>query len=1218
MRNLILVTALAVAGGVGAVELGDMPADWTEAKNWLVPWTDGKRVVVRDFKGNDLLELARNHLAYPCVNEEKDNYWTLRTPVKDAVQLDPQIVRVDWRTDNADVKEAYTLVVSEGGPRLRLETRVVLKAGAKKFGTGATPGALCRNVICLKPVGKAALGKAFCRGGVWTKPERGESYEAGGATLVPYEAPEGGLFLWYDSIGAFRRRPYEEFCIKYRSTDPAEALRDAKLTAENARGVIMPATGEYYERVQGSAKADAPDPETPAAGDGERAYSNVINMYLLPWKDSAFVAAALQTDAALAATITTDRDFNLFDSSKENATFCVAMMNPKNATNEVSCRVVARNYDGKADVDETFKVKLAPYGITSRRFPLPKRLRDYWFVNAEFDDGRTNSFVRADVATIEPYRFKSLDTSIMGLAANFNIPSEEACDRLLTRMGARWIRSSGGFETEKYAEKNRLGILSFHLDQKATNETLRLAFATKKLEEAAARDCPIVEIGNELNFGARGDEVTRRIAYYKEWLKAFYDARAALKLEKTVKISTFGFAGCVDGGSFYNAMDKAGCWQYCDILSLHPGRLNQTPDNPGADWQWNYRAQIRTTKGFIARMRKKGHPLELILTEVYARTPPNMNDSDSTRSAAENLILSCMLAKVEGVTALNWYQMHDSVHSNIGGINERNKEYHYGLLRRDGTVKPSLLAFCTISEALDGAEFDREVNYDDDRKAWVFKTPRGEMAILYDRKDGYYPYDGMFTGRPFTGHLEPWLDHWKSHTEYAFTAPKGFVVVRDAIGRTRKIKADKKGHVTLTLSGAPLIVYGLGASVPMEGASRPMTDWGLVSAEGATAGEIAAFRKMGGGFFFDAHPGEGFDEYVYIDEKICRSLPAEGGHALEDLQSLYERGVRRLVVPMTVTPQGADWAAKQENAKAQGREWAERLAPYAAARAAHPSTTPEIWVLPSGDWGGVLFNGVREKVSGLAILWENFPWSEPRKRLGDLLWKTKWANLPVMVLNFGPVGFNVFKDKGRETELGDAQFFGSLFLLSTRPECRAVAFTNLRDGSESESAVGTTPLAATITDKVGRYCKVSGFFGRDGSEKSRLKTAAFVRKLTEAVSGLECSVSRSGLRTLRFWNGNVPCAIVWQGDRNCIYGWRIDDLSGRPEAKESAIEVDVEKGGRVCDIYGREKNVRVRKNRVELMVGDVPIVVCGVRGIVESSDEVSSRGKECASPARGQ
>ena len=138
------------------------------------------------------------------------------------------------------------------------------------------------------------------------------------------------------------------------------------------------------------------------------------------------------------------------------------------------------------------------------------------------------------------------------------------------------------------------------------------------------------------------------------------------------------------------------------------------------------------------------------------------------------------------------------------------------------------------------------------------------------------------------------------------------------------------------------------------------------------------------------------------------------------------------------------------------------------------------------------------------------------------------------------------------------------------------------------------------------------------AEKSRLKTAAFVRKLTEAVSGLECSVSRAGLRTLRFWNGNVPCAIVWQSDRNCIYGRRIDDLSGRPEAKESAIEVDVERGWRVCDIYGCEKKVQVRKNRVELIVGDVPIVVCGVRRIVERSDGVPSRGKECARPARGK
>ena len=101
------------------------------------------------------------------------------------------------------------------------------------------------------------------------------------------------------------------------------------------------------------------------------------------------------------------------------------------------------------------------------------------------------------------------------------------------------------------------------------------------------------------------------------------------------------------------------------------------------------------------------------------------------------------------------------------------------------------------------------------------------------------------------------------------------------------------------------------------------------------------------------HPGEGFDEYVYIDEKVCRSLPAEGGNALEDLQSLYERGVRRLVVPMTVTPQGADWATKQENAMAQGREWAERLAPYAAAR--------ESCISRTGTWSAFSISSARGK-----------------------------------------------------------------------------------------------------------------------------------------------------------------------------------------------------------------------------------------------------------------
>ena len=1209
MKRLIPFVVLLAAGTLAAGGLGEMPADWAAAKNYLVPHTDGKRVFIRDFRGNDLLELTRVSLAHPCIDESRDDYWAYDAKVKSAVQLDPNIVRVEYEnTRPEDFAEHYALIVSEGGPRLRIENRVVVRKGGRRIGTSSGQS-VHFSTMYLHPVAPCALPKNYARGGIWTKPENGESYEASGATLIPYVVPEGGLFLWCDTVGAFRESLYDDsFCLRYRPTDVKEAVRDAQLTIENAKGAIMPATGEYFAQVHGKAEAAAKpvaeDPMSEPAKE-ERAYSNVVNLYYLPWKDGAFVAAAMQTGAALAATITTGKDFNLFNSSKETAAFDVTMMNPKNAPAEVACRVVARNYDGKEDVDESFRVRLKPYEIKNRHFTLPKRVRDYWFVNASFDDGTTNSFVRADVAVLEPYKYKFPETSIMGMAASFDIPSAEACDRLLTRMGARWIRTSGGADAAKHAQaKDRRGILSFHLAHDATNETLRLAFATEKLKEAAARGFPIVEIGNELNFGAWGDEAKKRAENYCAWLKSFNAARTALKLEKKVKISTFGFAGCTDGCAFYKAMDDAGCWDYCDVLSLHPGRLNQTPDNPGADWAWNYLAQIRSTKWFMRQLReKKGKVLDLILTEVYARTPPNKDDSDSTRSAAENVLLSCALAKIEGVTALNWYQMHDSVHMDVGGINEYNTEYHYGLLRRDGTVKPSLLAFCTISEALDGAEFVREVNYEDDRKAWEFSTPRGPMAILYDRRDGCYPYDGMFTGRPFTGHLEPWLDHWKSRTDYSFEATKGFVIVRDAIGRTKKVKADKKGRVTLTLSGAPLIVYGLGALASADKV-KSATEWGLVTTQGATVDETAKFREIGGGFAFDAALGEGFVEYAYY---ALPETPLAAKEIAAEMKTLYAKGVRRIVVPVTVESKESDGIAKAEDVKRQGVAFAERLKPYAAAHKANPAATPEVWILPKCDKWAAILNGVNKLADGVAFLWEaSLPWVSPYKCFGEIGWAAREFGLPHMILNYGSVGYQItWKDSGHEKEIADSQFFTALLMLNLQPKCRAIAFTNLRDAAPDAKVVGSSGLAATLTEFVDGYASKSGLFNRDGGEKSRLKAARFVRELTRNASAPEYAVSRTGLRTVRFWDGRRRVVVVWQGNRNSLTQERIDDLQGKPEAMEAeaiAIAAKRKSVPEVYDIYGEKVEASRDGGGVTVRATGVPLVVCGIEDIVERTN----------------
>ena len=1205
-------------------ELGVMPEDWQKATNYLVPWTDGKRVFIRDFRGRDLLELKQVCLAHPCIDESKDDYWAYDTKIKSAVQLDPNIVRVEYEnTRPDDFKEHYALIVSEGGPRLHIENRVVVRKGGRRIGT-ASGRSVQFSTMFLHPVEPCALPKSYSRGGIWRKPAEGESYEASGATLIPYVVPEGGLFLWCDTVGEHRDRLYDDsFCLRYRPSDLAEALRDATVSAENAKGAIMPATGEYFKQVNGdaadaasakpgdaqakpdaeAAKANAAPMSEPAKAD--LAYSNVVTLYYLPWKDAAFVAAAMQTGAPLAAVVQTGKDFNLFDSSKEKPSFDVVMMNAQNAPSKVTCRVVARNFDGRIDLSKTVSQDFAPYEIRKCHFDLPAdRKREYWFVNAEFDDGKTNSFIRADIATLEPHKFKSLDTSLMGIAASFDIPSAAACDRLLTRMGARWIRTGGGADADGLAAKGRRGILSFHLDDRATNETQRLAFATEKLKLAVAKDCPIVEIGNELNFGAWGDEAKKRATNYCTWLKSFCAARAALKLEKKVKISTFGFAGCVDGEAFYRAMDEAGCWDFCDVLSLHPGRLNQTPDNPGCDWQWNYRSQIQTTKRFLRYLReKKNRRLDLILTEVYARTPPNKDDSDSTRSAAENVVLSCALAKVEGATALNWYQMHDSVHFDVGAINEYNTEYHYGLLRRDGTVKPSVLAFCTISEALDGATFDREAAYDDARRAWLFKTPNGPMAVLYDRRDGYFPYDGMFTGRPFHGHLEPWLDHWKSHTDYYYEAPRGFVVVRDAIGRTKKVKADKQGRVKLTLSGAPLIVYGLGAPVPTPGATpRALPDCGLFTSEGATPESVAAFRSAGGSFAIDANLGGGLSDCVYADAKTIAGLAKQVSEAdaKKELVALYAKGVRRVILPLEVS-----WTIKEaDDRKAAGRELSRRLTPYATARAANPKGTPELWVLPGGDLESTMKCGVREKVSGFVYVGETFPWTEPKHVRAEFLERARWLDLPGMFVNFGPIGFNItWADQGREALVADGQFFGSLLLLNLQPECRAIAMTSLKDVAQpgdDKAPLGPGPFASSVSNMVNRYVTTCGFFDKNGTAKSRLKAMAFARKLAEGASATEFTTTPGGLRVIRFWRGGKRCAVVWQGDRNAVAGWAIDDMTGRPEAKEVEVRAVAESPKaklRVVNIYGEEQKVAVKNGQATVKANDVPLVLIGCREV---------------------
>ena len=152
-----------------------------------------------------------------------------------------------------------------------------------------------------------------------------------------------------------------------------------------------------------------------------------------------------------------------------------------------------------------------------------------------------------------------------------------------------------------------------------------------------------------------------------------------------------------------------------------------------------------------------------------------------------------------------FYQLHDSVWHNKGGVKQSDREYSFGLLHRDGAVKPILFAYCGIAEALDGATFREELTFADPLlKGLAFDTPRGPMAVLWHRADGYV-LNGK-GGKKYAA-PEPWIDTWKTKTKVALPA-NGTVTIIDTIGRKLQQEAEA-GQVQLVLDGAPQIIYGL-------------------------------------------------------------------------------------------------------------------------------------------------------------------------------------------------------------------------------------------------------------------------------------------------------------------------------------------------------------------------------------------------------------------------
>jgi len=528
-------------------------------------------------------------------------------------------------------------------------------------------------------------------------------------------------------------------------------------------------------------------------------------------------AAAVATGAALGVDAWTDQPFNLWNTPGATMTLNAQVANGSAASQPVTVSWWAKDFSGVQVGGGTVTTTIAAGSVWNGTFSVPGPAQGIVFTEVQAVAGTASAFARANLAVLPDFRYSATPaTSMFGLA-NYPWllkPNQDAVLNLLKTLGVAWVRiaysgapgiDAATLDANGIAHNVELGAIPLN----GTSAQIA-TWADNSVATATASGARYFEVGNELNqpwMSGQGADV-----YVRDGLQPVYDRLKAAS-------STMKIANCGLGGMDYNwaaNFQAAGGWNLIDAFAFHPGRGNFTADyapDPttwtlGANGTyWNYYGALTKARQTVDTY---GGGKELWLTEAYAHTQPNVWWSDTYRTAAENVILSFALAKVQGVRCVEWYQLHDSILDHPQAADPANPEYHYGLMMRDTSPKPSMLAYATIARTLDQAVFVRWLSFADPLvQGLVFSTPTGPVSILWSRHDGYVLNADHGTSASYAT-PEPWTDVWPTKTQvvaHAGTA-SGTVTVVDCVGRQSTAQASNFS-VTLTLDGAPRIVWGL-------------------------------------------------------------------------------------------------------------------------------------------------------------------------------------------------------------------------------------------------------------------------------------------------------------------------------------------------------------------------------------------------------------------------
>lgn len=518
-----------------------------------------------------------------------------------------------------------------------------------------------------------------------------------------------------------------------------------------------------------------------------------VEFMVLPNGFDASTAAAVFNQQVLALNVTTAKPFHLFDVG-EMPKFKLTVFNPSLRPADAELRVNATAYDGTETIRENRRCMLAPQGKTELSFTLPKAEQpDIWFIEAVGTVDGKETFLRSTVAAMDRHEFQGAPQGVFGISAFFPIPDRKSALELLRRIGVRHLRSENGNELRTYGMD--AGYHSAYTPKEWAGKSPEEQ--EKRIREHIAKikanGATHWEFGNENDF-----KKPEEAAAYVELLRRI---RPILDAEAPgVKLLSIGFANGFGGIKSLDLVAQAGGWPLLDGIAYHLGRGNTVPDLENVGDGWFYLSSLQE----LEKLMKKHGVKPVYLTEIYTPTFPNTFWDDSLRNATENVPLSYAIALAHDVKIAHYYQLNDSVWFDIGGVNSNDREYSFGMLYRNGNVKPTLLAYQTAAKMLDAAKFEKKWKSGKCSKGYIFTKPDGSrVALLWDRTDGY----GLNQKKTEFAGQEPWIAFWKTRTPVRLKCTGTEIKVINPIGQLRRIPA-KNGYAEVNLSGEPIWVVG--------------------------------------------------------------------------------------------------------------------------------------------------------------------------------------------------------------------------------------------------------------------------------------------------------------------------------------------------------------------------------------------------------------------------